>query len=100
MPKKPTPKRNPKSRRAPRAPASDPSGYAVPMEPMKPEGSIGAIQSYRHAAKRKNIPPAGLASQGKLREAPKMQFEYNPHLPPVLRFDPTGAPDKLPRRHK
>jgi adenine-specific DNA-methyltransferase len=25
-----------------------------------------------------------------------LQFAYNPHLPPVLRLDPTGAPDKLP----
>jgi adenine-specific DNA-methyltransferase len=54
------------------------------------------VQSYRHAAKRKNIPPAGLASQGKLREAPKMQYAYNPHLPPILRFDASGASDKLP----
>ena len=24
-----------------------------------------------------------------------MQFAYDPHLPPVLRFDSTGASDKL-----
>jgi adenine-specific DNA-methyltransferase len=82
MPRKPT-KPTTKPKRAPRA--------ATP-----PPAALDAVQSYRHAAKRKNIPPAGLASQGKLREAPKMQYEYNPHLPPVLRFDASGASDKLP----
>ncbi|MCS6997569.1 MAG: hypothetical protein NZ533_11615 [Casimicrobiaceae bacterium] len=52
--------------------------------------------SYRHTAKRKNNPPAGLAAQGKVHEAPELQFAYNPHLPPVLRFDPTGQADQLP----
>jgi adenine-specific DNA-methyltransferase len=74
-----------KAARNPRAPRVTP-----------PPAALDAVQSYRHAAKRKNIPPAGLASQGKLREAPKMVYEYNPHLPPVLRFDPSGASDKLP----
>ena len=54
------------------------------------------VTDYRHTAKRKNIPPAGLAAQGVVRETPKVQFAYNPHLPPVLRSDPTGASDKLP----
>ena len=30
-----------------------------------------AVSDYRHEAKRKNIPPAGLAAQGRVREAPK-----------------------------
>ncbi|MCX7916108.1 MAG: hypothetical protein N3A53_07375, partial [Verrucomicrobiae bacterium] len=42
------------------------------------------------------IPPAGLAAQGEIKEAPKLQFSYDPHLPPVLRFDPTGQADQLP----
>ncbi|MCK9399779.1 MAG: site-specific DNA-methyltransferase [Bacteroidales bacterium] len=46
--------------------------------------------------KRKYITPAGLASQGKVEEAPKLEFDYNPHLPPVLRFDDSGQTDKLP----
>jgi adenine-specific DNA-methyltransferase len=41
-------------------------------------------------------PPAGLAAQGKIREKPKIQYAYNPHLPPILRFDKTGKTDGLP----
>jgi len=55
-----------------------------------------SVLDYRHDAKRKNIPPAGLAAQGSVRETPRMQFAYDPHLPPVLRFDSTGASDTLP----
>lgn len=54
------------------------------------------VLDYRHDAKRKNIPSAGLAAQGRVRETPRMQFAYDPHLPPVLRFDSTGASDRLP----
>jgi adenine-specific DNA-methyltransferase len=55
------------------------------------------VIDYRHEdAKRKNIPPAGLAAQGKIREKPKIQYAYNPHLPPILRFDKTGKTDALP----
>ena len=55
------------------------------------------IQDYRHDdATRRNNPPAGIASHGGLREKPKQEYVYNPHLPPVLRFDETGAADKLP----
>ena len=55
------------------------------------------IQDYRHDdATRRNNPPAGIASHGGLRETPKHEYTYNPHLPPVLRFDETGAADKLP----
>ncbi len=55
------------------------------------------IQDYRHdAATRRNNPPAGIASHGGLREKPKREYAYNPHLPPVLRFNETGAADQLP----
>ena len=54
------------------------------------------IADYRHADKRKNIPPAGLAAQGGCQEVPKTRYAYDPHLPPVLRFDATGAADRLP----
>jgi len=54
------------------------------------------VAAYTHAATRKNIPPAGLAAQGRVREAPKQRYAYDPHLPPALRFDPTGAEDRLP----
>jgi adenine-specific DNA-methyltransferase len=44
-----------------------------------------SVTSIKYPAKRKNIPPAGLEAQGVLQEAPKIRYEYNPHLPPVLR---------------
>lgn len=56
----------------------------------------GKVTDYRHADKRKNIPPAGLAAQGHVREVPKTRYAYDPHLPPVLRFDETGRKDVLP----
>jgi adenine-specific DNA-methyltransferase len=56
-----------------------------------------SVASYKHSAKRKNIPPAGLEAQGVLREAPNVRHEYNPHLPPALRSSPEAtATDKLP----
>jgi adenine-specific DNA-methyltransferase len=55
------------------------------------------VVDYRYDdEKRKNIPPAGLAAQGKIREKPKIRYAYNPHLPPILRFDRTGKTDGLP----
>ena len=59
------------------------------------QGTDTAVLDYRHDSARKHIPPAGLAAQGMVREAPRMQFAYNPHLSPVLRSDPTGAADRL-----
>ena len=54
-------------------------------------------QDYRHnAATRKNNPPAGIASHGQIREKPRQEYVYNPHLPPSLRFDENGAADQLP----
>ena len=55
------------------------------------------VQDYRHdTATRKNNPPAGIAAQGKIKETPKQEYAYNPHLPPNLRFDPNGDADRLP----
>ena len=52
------------------------------------------VLDYRHEdAKRKNIPPAGLAAQGKIREKPKIQYAYNPHLPPTLHIVRTISKD-------
>src|SRR5437870_878862 len=62
----------------------------------KPPAS-DSIATIKYPAKRKNIPPAGLEAQGKIQEAPKLRFEYNPHLPPVLRSATEAADaDKLP----
>ena len=55
------------------------------------------VKDYRHEeATRKNNPPAGIASHAKIRETPKREYAYNPHLPPVLRFDESGDADRLP----
>ena len=55
------------------------------------------IQDYRHDdAKRKNNPAAGIAAQGRLTEPPKVEYAYNPHRPPCLRFDGNGNADRLP----
>jgi adenine-specific DNA-methyltransferase len=58
--------------------------------------SSASVLDYRYPNKRKNLPPAGIAAQGKVKEVAKMKFAYDPHLPPALRFDPTGEADKLP----
>ncbi len=60
------------------------------------KGSEASVVDYRYDAKRTNIPLAGLAAQGRVREAPRMSFSYDPHLPPALRFDQTGVTDNLP----
>ncbi len=55
-----------------------------------------SVSDYRHEdAKRKNNPPAGLAVHGRVPGAPKLRYAYDPHLPPVLRFDSTGRSEYL-----
>ncbi len=54
------------------------------------------VRTYRYDETRKNIPPAGLAAQGKVEEKPHTRYSYDPHLPPLLRFDDTGQSDRLP----
>lgn len=52
---------------------------------------------YRHAReKRTNIPPAKIAAEGNVPKAAVVRYRYSPHLPPALRFDPTGKADKIP----
>jgi adenine-specific DNA-methyltransferase len=54
------------------------------------------VTDYRHDAKRKNLPPAAMAAHGRVQEVPKTRYFYDPHLPPVLRFDETGDEDNIP----
>lgn len=62
----------------------------------KSAGAGKNVSDYRHEdAKRKNNPPAGLAAHGRVPRAEKLRYAYDPHLPPVLRFDPTGRADYL-----
>ena len=60
------------------------------------DGDDDAVKTYRYDETRKNIPPAGLAAQGKIEERPKVRYSYDPHLPPILRFDDTGKEDAIP----
>jgi adenine-specific DNA-methyltransferase len=54
------------------------------------------VQAYQHSEVRKNIPPAGLAAHGQVARESPQRYHYDPHLPPVLRFDETGEEDRLP----
>ena len=64
--------------------------------PRRKTDSGQEVTDYRHNAKRKNIPPAGMAGQGQVNDLPQTRYFYDPHLPPILRFDDTGAADDLP----
>jgi adenine-specific DNA-methyltransferase len=67
------------------------------VESAAPHNASDAITSIKYPAKRKNIPPAGLEAQGVIKNAPKIRYEYNPHLPPVLRSATKATEaDKLP----
>ena len=69
----------------------------MPRKNVGQPAASGNVASYKYPTKRKNIPPAGLAAQGTLQEAPRLRYEYNPHLPPALRSatDATET-DRLP----
>lgn len=69
-----------------------PRGKKKSADPVQASESIA---DYRFDAKRTNIPPSGLAAQGKLDDARRVRYSYDPHRPPVLRFDGTGAADQL-----
>lgn len=63
----------------------------------KSETSEDQVVDLRYpGASRKNIPPAGLEARGKIVKEHRLSYEYNPHLPPVLRFDADGGADALP----
>jgi len=63
----------------------------------KKKGNQAKVEDYRHEdAKRKNIPPAGLAARGRTPKVAEQKYFYNPHLPPVLRFDASGKADRYP----
>lgn len=55
------------------------------------------VASIKYRAHRRNLPPAGIASHGELREESPYQYAFNPHLPPELRSSPDAAElDRLP----
>ena len=60
-------------------------------------GTGEPVSALTHRATRKNLPPAGLESHGKVGTEPPHRYEFNPHLPPVLRSAPdAGTADLLP----
>ena len=61
-------------------------------------GNGPPMSDYRHAATRKNNPPTKIAAEGTVPVIPKAQYAYDPHLPPVLRFDQTGQADAFETR--
>ncbi len=76
-----------------------PAKTAPPKGRKKSDASdkLDPVAEYRHGeAKRKNNPPAKIAAEGTVPVMGKIRYEYSPRLSPVLRFDPTGAPDALP----
>ena len=63
----------------------------------KDESSEEQVVDLRYpGATRKNIPPVGLEARGKIVREKQLAYQYNPHLPPVLRFDADGKADALP----
>lgn len=67
------------------------------MAKSKKTNNSSEVKDYRYkSSKRKNIPSAGLTAQGEIKEVPKIQYAYDPHLHPALRFDSTGQTDKVP----
>ena len=48
------------------------------------------VEEHTYPNKRKNNPTAGMAALGKVKPVPQQQYAYDPHLPPILRFDPNG----------
>jgi hypothetical protein len=72
--------------------------------PGNTTATADTVASLKYPAKR-HIPPAGLEAQGRIAESPRVRYEYNPQLPPVLRFsnDPAKAdqfPDLLEIAHQ
>ena len=53
------------------------------------------VRAYRHDKLRKNNPPARIAAQGTVPPKRKMEYNYNPHLTPALRFDDSAKIDEL-----
>lgn len=77
-----------KKRRTARRPASGGGGgkRAAPPAKRSTRAARGeAVRDYRHDAKRKNNPEAGLVTYELVKEGPPpKRYEYDPHLDPQL----------------
>jgi adenine-specific DNA-methyltransferase len=46
------------------------------------------VTDFRYSTEhRKDIPPAGVGIQGRIQEEARIRYDYDPHRPPVLRFN-------------
>ena len=60
------------------------------------KAGVENVVDYRHKnVTRLNIPPAGLEARGEIAREKRIQYAYNPHLAPALRFDGTGKADAI-----
>ncbi len=64
-------------------------------QPDLPGPGLG-VGDYRYPDKRKNNPPAKIAAEGRVPKVDPIQYAYSPRRDPRLRFDDTGAADRLP----
>ncbi len=79
--------------------APTPAGKAPAPAPKPAKSAQAPVTTYQHAsATRKNIPPAGLATQNTVQETHPHRLSYDPHLAPVLRFDESSETDALTAR--
>ena len=61
------------------------------------DGDKARVAAITYAAKRTNIPPAGLEAHGVVRGDAAGPLRVQPHLPPALRFSPDAATATGPR---
>jgi adenine-specific DNA-methyltransferase len=78
------------------------TGEVVQNNRRKPAGNPRAskdlpLEDLRHATKRKNNPPAGIAAEGRQPKLPRVEYSYSARRPPVLRWDVAGKADRIPK---
>ena len=62
------------------------------MSSQPPDDSIA---DYRHDETRTALPYAALSDRTRVKEAKKKEWEYDPHLPPVLRWDEKATAERI-----
>jgi len=69
---------------------------AIKISKKRAQAQGENVVDIRHTGvTRLNIPPAGLAARGEIAREKKIRYAYNPHLPPTLRFDPSGNAESV-----
>lgn len=71
---------------------------ATPPKRTKTKAGV-KTSDFRHEGQtRTNIPTAKTAGEGLIPKAPRTRYSFDPHLPPLLRFDETGRADTISDR--